>query len=523
LKGLRHLLKWSVVALGAGIAALLIWLTVFFDPNDYREHIADGISEATGLHFTIEGPVRLSLRFEPGEGLFAEATVENARLRAVEGIETPQHAQLSHLTFSFPLSQSTQLAGGRLVDGAGQFRISDLDLSAMAVGLGLDPASFNGSMVDSVLAQGSFETGETFFSLTDLEIGIFETEVRGHVHLEGLDQLPHLDFSLAASTLNLDEIVPDALRGPTDAFEWLSLSPLMALGVVAKGSLTIGTFQSGGLVFKDLTVPIAADGKQVVASPVTASLYDGAMRIDTVAHGDGENLDFITRQRFTGVSAGRMLKDMRLTGMLHGRADLEAIVAFSGSDYPERLRSAEGVATLKAREGQISGFDVASLLSQLSQGDLPSGGEWLGEGAYTVLEDVNATLVLGDTHLMNDNLVFRAGGVDVTGRGKLNLENELVDYRLLLELDQPDVVRMLPPPLNAVGLILPLRVSGRWDNPGIIIDMPTLIQMQIQRAMGAKSALGSPDADAQAERARQALEAELGKRLDSVVNGVATQ
>ena len=523
MKGLRHLLKWSVVALGAGIAALLIWLTVFFDPNDYREHIADGISEATGLHFTIEGPVRLSLRFEPGEGLFAEATVENARLRAVEGIERPQHAQLSHLTFSFPLTQSTQLAGGRLVDAAGHFRISDLDLSAMAVGLGLDPASFNGSMVDSVLAQGSFETGETFFSLTDLEIGIFETEVRGHVHLEGLDQLPHLDFSLAASTLNLDEIVPDALRGPTDAFEWLSLSPLMALGVVAKGSLTIGTFQSGGLVFKDLTVPIAADGKQVVASPVTASLYDGAMRIDTVAHGDGENLDFITRQRFTGVSAGRMLKDMRLTGMLHGRADLEAIVAFSGSDYPERLRSAEGVATLKAREGQISGFDVASLLSQLSQGDLPSGGEWLGEGAYTVLEDVNATLVLGDTHLMNDNLVFRAGGVDVTGRGKLNLENELVDYRLLLELDQPDVVRMLPPPLNAVGLILPLRVSGRWDNPGIIIDMPTLIQMQIQRAMGAKSALSSPDADAQAERARQALEAELGKRLDSVVNGVATQ
>ena len=35
---------------------------------------------------------------------------------------------------------------------------------------------------------------------------------------------------------------------------------------------------------------------------------------------------------------------------------------------------------LKAREGQIRGFDVASLLSQLSQGDPPSGGQWLGEG-----------------------------------------------------------------------------------------------------------------------------------------------
>ena len=178
---------------------------------------------------------------------------------------------------------------------------------------------------------------------------------------------------------------------------------------------------------------------------------------------------------------------------------------------------------LEASEGQIRGFDVASLLSQLSQGDLPSGGQWLGEDAYTALEDVTATLFLGDARLVNDNLSFRAGGLDVAGRGKLDLESELVDYRLLLELDQPEVVRMLPPPLNAMGLILPLRVGGRWDNPGIMIDMPTLIQMQIQRAMGAKSELPSPAVDAQAERVRQVLEAELGKRLDSVIDGVALQ
>ena len=523
MRHLRRLLKWSAVGLGACLAALLIWLTVFFDPNDYREHIAEGISEATGLHFMIEGPVRLGLRFQPGEGLFAEATVEDARLHAVEGIEIPQHAQLSRLTFSFPVTQSADLADGRLVDGAGQFHISKLDLSAMAVGFGLDPASFNGSMVDSVTAQGNFKTGETSVSLTDLKIESPETEVRGHLHLEGLNQLPRLDFSLAVSYLNLDKMIPDTLRGRTDAFEWLSLSPLMALGVIAQGSLTIGTFQSGGLVFEDLTVPIVADGKQVAASPVTAQFYEGTMRIDTVAHVDGENLDFITRQSFVDISAGRVLEGMQLTGMLHGKADLEAIVAFSGADYPERLRSAQGVATLKAHEGQIRGFDVASLLRQLSQGDLPSGGEWLGEDAYTALEDVKATLVLGDAQLMNDNLAFRAGGLDVAGQGKLNLQNELVDYRLLLELDQPDVVRMLPPPLNAVGLILPLRVSGRWDNPGIMIDMPTLIQLQIQRAMGAKSPLSSPAADAKAGRVRQALEAELGKRLDSVVDGTAAQ
>tara|TARA_B100000676_G_scaffold185157_1_gene182085 strand:- start:314 stop:484 length:171 start_codon:yes stop_codon:yes gene_type:complete len=56
-----------------------------------------------------------------------------------------------------------------------------------------------------------------------------------------------------------------------------------------------------------------------------------------------------------------------------------------------------------------------------------------------------------------------------------------------------------------------------------MIDMPTLIQMQIQRTMGAKSELPSLAVDAQAERVRQVLEAELGKRLDSVIDGVAPQ
>ena len=53
--------------------------------------------------------------------------------------------------------------------------------------------------------------------------------------------------------------------------------------------------------------------------------------------------------------------------------------------------------------------------------------------------------------------IFHSAQVESTlpAGGKLNLESELVDYRLLLELDQPDVVRMLPPPLNEVGLSSP--------------------------------------------------------------------
>ena len=98
-----------------------------------------------------------------------------------------------------------------------------------------------------------------------------------------------------------------------------------------------------------------------------------------------------------------------------------------------------------------------------------------------------------------------------------------MDYRLSLELDQPEVVTLLLPPFNSVGIALPIRVTGRWDNPGIMIDMPALIQMQLQRAMGIKSTLEPPSADTQAKALAETLEAELSERLNQFASGEAIQ
>jgi hypothetical protein len=68
-----------------------------------------------------------------------------------------------------------------------------------------------------------------------------------------------------------------------------------------------------------------------------------------------------------------------------------------------------------------------------------------------------------------------------------------------------------------------MRVKGRWDNPGIMIDMSALIQMQFQRAMGIKNHLASPSVDAQAKALGEALEAELSARLNQLTPGEATQ
>jgi len=523
MKSLRPLLLWTFGGLAALLAGALIWSAAFLDPNDYTERIAERIEQQTGLKFALEGPLRLDFRFQQGEGLFADLGVEDAYLNAIVGIPGSQHARVRKFTLSLSVMELPRLMRGDLFEGAGRFNVTDLDLVLLATGLGLDTQSFDDSGFRAMTAEGEYQMGSTYASINSFKIAGPTTEINGDLHLQDLHQDARIEFALSSPSLNLDEIVAEEYRGPLDAFEWLNLSPLMASGINARGVVQIGTFQSGGLVLRNLNIPIYSEGGTVAASPVTGDLYGGTMRIDTVAHVAGEDLDFRTKQVFSQFEAGELLQDLGLTHMLRGRADLTAIVAFSGAEYLERIRSARGVVTLAAKEGQIRGFDIASLLDRLSRSNLQSGGDWLGENAYTPLENLTATLKLEDAQLVNDNLAFHTGGLEVSGQGSLSLENELVDYRLSLELDQPEVVTLLPPPFNSVGLVLPIRVTGRWDSPGIMIDMPVLIQMQLQRAMGVKSTLEPPSADPQAKALAEALEAELSKRLNQFASGKAIQ
>jgi len=523
MKSLRTVLLWTLGGLAAVLTGALIWSAVFLDLNDYSEGIAERIEQQTGLKFSLKGPLHLDFRYQEGKGLFADLGVEDAYLKTIVGMPGPQHARVRKLTLSLSVMELPRLMRGDLFEGAGRFSVTDLDLVPLATGLGLDAQSFDDSGFRAMTAQGEYQMGSTFASINSFKIAGPTTEINGDLRLQDLHQDARIEFALSSASLNLDEIVSEEYRGPLDAFEWLSLSPLLASGISARGVVQIGRFQAGGLVLRNLNIPIYSEGGAVVASPVTGDLYGGTMRIDTVAHTAGADLDFRTKQVFLQVEAGELLQDLGLTHMLRGRADFTAIVAFSGAEYLERIQSARGVVTLTAKKGQVRGFDIASLLDRLSQSNLQSGGDWLGENAYTPLENITATLRLEDAQLVNDNLAFRAGGLEVAGQGGLTLEDQLVDYRLSLELNQPEVVTLLPPPFNSAGLVLPIRVTGRWDNPEIMIDMPTLIQMQLQRAMGVKSTLQPPSADPQATALAKVLEAELSERLNQFASGRVMQ
>ena len=58
------ILAWIFAAIVAVFAVAAIALTLFFEPNDFREEIAAAVHDSTGRELTIDGEI--SVPFAPG-------------------------------------------------------------------------------------------------------------------------------------------------------------------------------------------------------------------------------------------------------------------------------------------------------------------------------------------------------------------------------------------------------------------------------------------------------------------------
>jgi hypothetical protein len=523
MKSAIKLLLWLFGAAIVLLGLSLVWLTTFFEPSDYRGEIARWVAERTGYHFVIEGAVSVDFEHEPGRGFFVDIGVRDASLTRANEILGEQQLHLSALDFSADLGGLFASARGAPLAGKGRFDVVDADLRKLLPKSGVNWDAFTAHALRSVSATSEFRISGDTLSLTDLELSMDETQASGNLEIENLSADPTYHFNLNVPSLDLENFLHLSATGPFDGLMLLNLPAILVAQSEVTGLLKIGTLQSDGVAMSDVVMPLRAHGGVIVSSPITGRFYGGEVRIDTVLGVDGDLLDFRTRQQISQCRFGELLGDLELTEVIEARGSLSVNLAFSGVDQASRTQSARGVIEFAADQGRIKGLDLPTLIAQLGGNTAEITDGSIGESAFTSIEDIRATLRVEEGLLINDDLAFQAGGLEVRGRGELMLESERLDYRISLALNNRELVSLLPPPFNSGMIVLPLRISGQWHAPSLMIDMPRLLQLQFQAAMGGGSGLKTPSVDARAARLAKDLDAELAQALRGESDGTAQQ
>ncbi len=523
MKSAIKLLLWLFGAAIVLLGVSLVWFATFFEPSDYRDEIAQWAAERTGYHFVIEGAVSVDFEHESVRGFFVDIGVRDARLTRADEILGEQQLHLSALDFSADLGDLFASVWGAPLAGKGRFDVVDADLRKLLAKSEVNWDAFTPQAFRSVSAISDFVVSGDTLSLTGLEVSMDETRVSGDLEIENLPADPTFRFDLNVPSLDLKNLLQLSAQGPFDGLILLNLPAILVAQSEVTGLLRIGTLQSGGVTMSDVVMPLRAHDGVMVSSPITAGFYGGEARIDTVLRVDGALLDFRTRQQISQCRLGELLSDLELTGVIEARGSLAANLAFSGVDKDSRIQSARGIIEFAADQGRIKGLDLTTLIEQLGRSAAGFTDGSMGESAFTPLGDIRATLRVEKGLLINEDLAFQAGGLEVRGRGGLALQSEQLDYRISLALNNRELASVLPPPFNSGMIVLPLRISGQWHAPSLMIDMPRMLQLQFQAAMGGGAGLKTPPADARAAHLAKDLDAELAQALGAEPDAVAEQ
>jgi AsmA protein len=352
-----------------------------------------------------------------------------------------------------------------------------------------------------------------------LEVRLDDTSLVGHVQLTDLANVA-VAFDLSADRIDLDRYLPPPAEEPVVATpagaaaagaSELPVETLRALRL--DGTLRVGELKVSNLTASDMQLVLSARDGVVRLHPATAVLYggryEGDMRLDVRTDTPQLTLD----DRLIGVQAGPLLVDFTGEDRLLGTADLSA--KLSATDLrPEHLRtSLTGNARFAFRDGAIRGINVAQVLREVHARIQGQPAPETDEPLQTDFTELSGSLVIADGVARNDDLDVKSPLLRVTGTGAVDLVEETVDYQIrtilvgTLEGQHGREITELR------GVTIPIRVSGRLDEPSIRPDMEAVLAEVVRAPLEQRGEALREDVKERVEERREELRQDVEDRL----------
>jgi AsmA protein len=276
--------------------------------------------------------------------------------------------------------------------------------------------------------------------------------------------------------------------------------------------LNIGSIAYRKFQIETSTAAIRVKDARFTADLSRMALYRGSGHGTVTVDGSGAapsvGLNIALAQVQIDPLAQALIGDSRLTGT----GNLDIAVTARGRSQRELINTLSGRAALSLANGQIKGvnlpalaasaakierdilrtLDITDTLNLLAHGQISKVGplalvenaakSLVGGGNNSSFATLTATGTFTNGLVRNNDLQVRLGGVPMTGAGTVDLRASVVDYRVDVRLGE--------------GIVVPLQVSGTWDNLSYRPDVAAMLMQTPRNVLDSlKSAGGSVGKD----------------------------
>ncbi len=355
---------------------------------------------------------------------------------------------------------------------AGRISVDLEDTAAFLGGLGLAGVDIPSGLGRAINASGDLTvTQDMRIALRDGALQLDKNRLTGAADIDLNGKRPRINAQLRAGALDLSGVAAGNSGGGgggggnasgTAAQDGWSKETIdaSALGLMdgelalVADSLDLGTFNFG-----KTRVLTTIDRSRAVFELRELRGYGGLVTGQFVAN-NRSGLSVGGKMAAGGIDMKALLTDA--AGITRFTTTGDATLQFLGvgGSVDAIMKSLEGAAAVQTGQGHISGFDLDKLMR--------SGN---GTGGTTVFDAMSASFNILGGNMQNDDLLMSLPLARATGKGRIGLGAQDIDYLFTPVLLEGE---------NTRGLAIPVRIRGPWSKPRITPDLEKAIDMNLK-------------------------------------------
>jgi AsmA protein len=454
-----------------------------FKLDDSKQPVLASIKTGFDLSFNLPNQ-HFNINDFSLDGLFEGKMFPSAKLeinlQADIDISIPEEKVTLHkLTIQqndFTAETALSLTGFKTPAVKGTFKINEYSPRKHLTQLGITLPEFNNNeALTRLSADFGFSLNSNQLEVKNLQIQFDDTMVKADASVKNLQQ-PAYVLDLRIDQLDLDRygIKKDKKDNKAPAVKKngskqaqekqpVTIPVHLLRGLTFNSDITIKTLKAAKLTLTEVTVKAGGKDGLIQLQPLSAQLYEGNLKVTGQIDARPDIPEMKLKKSLQGVQLGPLFVDMVGKEELSGRADINADIVTKGIDNAELTRNSNGKLTLSLSDGKIAKLQILQTIrlakSLLSKETLTSNATSQPTGF--ALLTASGTLTNGV--FRNDDLVAASDLMKVTGKGKVDLVQNYIDYLLTVNLTDR-IERKEETGLVALGNTpIPYRIKGNLN------------------------------------------------------------
>lgn len=324
------------------------------------------------------------------------------------------------------------------------------------------PKMADKNSLTNLSVRSNFKASATSLQLDDLIVGLDDSRLSGWLHILDLKQ-PNVRFDLKLDPVVADNYLPPADKTsasetkarPEDKEKQKIIAdtpivlPVELLRTLdMDGSLSIERIAVKEMYVHHINVPVKAAHGIIIASPVSMKIIDGTItsKIGLDVRGTPK---YIVDMKGDKLVAGSIVDPMLESILgddkvkMHGDTRFNVNIQTQGDSVLALIKSATGKLQIDIDKTEFKGVDFKYIVHQKAADyidfeKIPFSDDFRNEyrpDHKSVFNRFHASFTPSNGRLVNKDLILESKELNITGSGFIDMVNETVDYRPVLDFN----------------------------------------------------------------------------------------